>query len=131
MGHRASEGPLFTPGCKGDSKYISELVVKDKMVWDEDRKCIFIVRSAYRLAWEIEAEGGNASCSDLTKMHGVWSGVWSMNLPNKIKNFSWKACNGILATKDSIFCRKITANNICKACGRHVETIMHMLCFCS
>ena len=50
MGHRASEGSLFTPGCKDDSKYISESVVKDKMVWDEDRKCIFIVRSAYRLA---------------------------------------------------------------------------------
>ena len=54
-----------------------------------------------------------------------------LNMPNKIKHFSWKACNGILATKDSLFRRKITANNIYEACGMHVETIMHMLCFCS
>ena len=89
------------------------------------------MKSAYRLAREIEAEGGNASCLDPTKLHGVWRGVWSMNLLNKIKHFAWKACNGILATKESLFRTKITANNICEDCARHVETTMHLLCFCN
>ena len=31
----------------------------------------------------------------------------------------------------TLFRRKNTTNNICEACGMHVETIMHMLCFCS
>ena len=53
-----------------------------------------------------------------------------MNLPNKIKHFVWKACNGILPTKDSLFRRKITDINTCEGCGRQVETTMHMLCFC-
>lgn len=30
----------------------------------------------------------------------------------------------------TLFRRKITANNIYEACGMHVETIMHILCFC-
>ena len=110
---------------------ISESDAKDRMVWAKDKKGKFTIRSAYRLAREIEAEGGNTSCSNPTKMHGVWRGVWSMNLPNKIKHFAWKSCNGILPIKDSLFRRKIMANNICEVCGRQVETIMHMLCFCS
>ena len=102
---------------------------KIEWFWAEDKKGRFTVRSAYRLAQEIEAECGNASCSDPMKMHGVWRGMWSLNLPNKIKHFAWNACNGILATKDSLFHRKIMTNNICEACGRHIETIMHMLYF--
>ena len=93
---------------------INESVAMDRMVWAEEKKGSFTVRSAYRLAREVEAEGGNTGCSDPTKLHEAWKGVWSMNLPNRIKHFAWKACNGILATKDSIFRRKITANNICE-----------------
>ena len=54
-----------------------------------------------------------------------------MNLPNRIKHFAWKACNIILAIKESLFRRKITANNLCEDCGRHVQTTMHLLCFCN
>ena len=109
---------------------INESVAMDRMVWAKEKKGSFTVRSAYRLALEVEAEGGNAGCSDPTKLHDAWRGVWSMNLPNRIKHFAWKACNGILATKDSFFRRKIMTNNICEECGRHVETAMHLLCFC-
>ena len=110
---------------------LSNLVTKDRLVWAEDKKGRFTVRSAYKLAREIVAEDHNVSCSDQMKMQNVWRGVWSIKLPNKIKHFAWKACNGILATKEALFRRKITANNICKACGEHEETIMHMLCFCN
>ena len=74
---------------------------KTKLVWAKDKKGRFTVSSACKLAQEIEAEDCNARCFDPTKMHGIWRGVWRMNMPNKIKHFSWKACNGILATKDS------------------------------
>ncbi|KAK7853028.1 hypothetical protein CFP56_037176 [Quercus suber] len=93
---------------------ISESVAMDKMVWAKEKKGSFTMRSTCRLAWEVEAAGGNAGCSDSTKLHRAWRGT----------------CNGILATKDSFFCRKITANNICEEHGRHVETAMHLLCFC-
>ena len=43
---------------------ISESVAKDRTVWVEDKKGKFSVKSVYRLAWEIEAEGGNTGCSD-------------------------------------------------------------------
>ena len=67
---------------------ISESFTKDRMVWAEEKKGHFLVRSAYWLARNSGAEGGDTSCSDPTKMQGVWRGVWSMNLPNKIKHFA-------------------------------------------
>ena len=30
----------------------------------------------------------------------MMQGVWSLNVPNKIKHFVWKACNGILPPKN-------------------------------
>lgn len=67
---------------------ISESIAMDKMVWAKEKKGSFTVRSACRLAWEVEAAGGNAGCSDSTKLHGAWRGVWGMNLPNRIKHLS-------------------------------------------
>ena len=110
---------------------ISETRARDRMVWAGDKKGNFTVRSAYRLACDIEAEGSNSSCSDPSMMQGVWRGVWSLNVPNKIKHFVWKACNGILPTKESLYRRKITESKICEACGGRTETTMHALCFCN
>nr|POE92192.1 hypothetical protein CFP56_53905 [Quercus suber] len=53
---------------------ISESVAKDRMVWAEDKKGNFIVRSAYKLARDIEAEGSNIGCSDPSTINEVWHG---------------------------------------------------------
>ena len=42
---------------------LSNLVTKDRLVWAEDKKGRFTVRSAYKLAREIVAEDHNVSCS--------------------------------------------------------------------
>ena len=52
-------------------------------------------------------------------------------MPNKIKHFAWKACNGILPTKESLFRRMITESKTCEACCGQTETTMHVLCFCN
>ena len=109
---------------------ISVATTRDRMVWAEEKKGKFSVRSAYRLARECMAKGGSSGCSDQSMVHRVWKGVWSMNVPNKIKHFVWKACNGILPTKDALYRRKITDSKICEACGKQEETAMHVLCFC-
>ena len=54
---------------------ISESFARDRMVWAEEKKGHFSVRSAYWLARNSGAEGGVSSCSDPSKMQGVWRGV--------------------------------------------------------
>ena len=48
-------------------------------------------------------------------------------MPNKIKHFVWKACNGILPTQESLYRRKITESKICEACGGRKK----LPCMCS
>ena len=47
---------------------ISESRARDRMVWAEDKRGNFMVRSAYRLARDIIVEGSNIDCSNPSKM---------------------------------------------------------------
>ena len=47
---------------------ISESRARDRMVWAEDKRGNFMVRSAYRLARDIVVEGSNIGCSNPSKM---------------------------------------------------------------
>ena len=47
---------------------ISESRARDRMVWAEDKRGNFTVRSAYRLARDIVVEGSNIGCSNPSKM---------------------------------------------------------------
>ena len=40
-----------------------------------------------------------------------------MNVPNKVKHFTWKACRNILATKENLWRRKVTQEGLCEECG--------------
>ena len=50
-------------------------------------------------------------------------------MPNKIKHFAWKACKDILATKENLWKRKITKDNLCKSCGNAPESTCHIFWF--
>lgn len=54
-----------------------------------------------------------------------------MKVPNKIKNFWWRACKNSLATKENLFKRKCAPTNLCPICDLEVETVEHMLFLCS
>ena len=53
-----------------------------------------------------------------------------MQVPNKVKHFAWKACRDILATKENLWKRNITKDNLCESCGKAPKTICHIFWFC-
>lgn len=75
-------------------------------------------------------DGGMAGCSSSSKIRKVWRSLWGMNLPNKVKHFSWKVCVNILDTKENLWRRNITNNRLCEYCGTHTETVGHLFWFC-
>jgi hypothetical protein len=60
----------------------------------------------------------------------MWSALWSLNIPPKIKSFWWKACHNALPTGETLFSRKLIANPICQRCRRAAETIEHIIFRC-
>ena len=63
-------------------------------------------------------------------MKEFWKFIWRLKVPNKIRNFTWRACWNILPTKANLFRWKITADNICEVCGNFEETTAHVLWNC-
>ena len=49
-----------------------------------------------------------------------------MCVPNKVKHFAWRACIDILVTKENLWKRRITKDNLCEAYGKGPESACHI-----
>ena len=103
---------------------------QDRMVWSENKSGKFTIWSAYWLAQLDRGGEGRAECSNPTSVKRIWRGVWSMDLPNKVKHFAWKACRNILATKENLWKRKITRDGVCEGCKKEIESTGHLFWTC-
>ena len=57
----------------------------------------------------------------------LWSAIWKLKLPNKIKIFGWWACHDILPIAVNLTRRKVTSENNCPLCMRELESTVHAL----
>jgi hypothetical protein len=60
----------------------------------------------------------------------VWYVIWNLRVPNPIKFFIWRACNGLLPTKSNLFQRKIVDSNLFPCCSSDSETGFHVIWKC-
>ena len=75
---------------------ISPNNVVDRLYWKYDSKGQYTVKSAYK-----------SLTTQLSTLHPnhyfpLWKTLWSLNLPQKVKNFIWSLCNNCLPTKDQL-----------------------------
>ncbi|KAK7859277.1 hypothetical protein CFP56_007775 [Quercus suber] len=103
---------------------LSNRLPPDKVIWAANKNGRFSVRSAYRLAMEEFWKEGNGDCSNCSTMKQ------GLETPNKIRNFTWKACHNILATKENLLKRHITTDDKYAECGKESESICHLFWFC-
>ena len=61
----------------------------------------------------------------------VWSILWMLNVPKKIKVFGWRACQNILPTRANLRRRKVMDEDVCMLCLREAETGVHALWDCA
>ena len=78
---------------------LSRRYVEDSLIWMNQRKWIFTIKSAYKVSKEVLREGRVAESSRGCIGKGVWFALWKLRIPNKIRVFGWRACNEILPTK--------------------------------
>ena len=75
------------------------------------------------------------SCSidlgrDKQNNKNFWKTIWGLNVPNKIKSFSWRASKNILPTKSNLGRRNILDNPTCEACDEEAKSSGHCLWSC-
>lgn len=90
----------------------------------------FFVRSAYYLRRNIISADSPKSSVGRSCWDKLWQKIWQLNLPNKIKVFTWKACNDILPVKTLLRSRRIPIDEMCSSYGVDRESLMHCLCYC-
>ena len=46
----------------------------------------------------------------------LWKGIWSLQIPNKVKNLLWRASRGAMPTKEALVRRTIIKDPLCDRC---------------
>ena len=101
----------------------------DRLVWAATPNGKFTVKSAYWLAMDMhnaEQEG----TSEASGQRQLWKSIWGVVMPNKIKNFVWRACQNFLPTKSNLYRRQVINSEVCEVCDKSCETTSHVLLHC-
>jgi hypothetical protein len=100
----------------------------DRWIWGADKHGLFTVKSAYHVARSLilneDSDGPNPSAS-------LWNGIWTAQVPSKVKICAWKACANILPTRSRLSERGIDIDTHCPLCEEEVESPLHALRDCS
>ena len=77
---------------------VSEGCVEYLLIWPLTLDGNYSVQSAYRMLAE-EASSQDPGSSSMEGSQKVWTGIWKIRTPNKIRHFIWHAARDSLPTK--------------------------------
>ena len=84
---------------------------RDKLIWPFTPSGQYTVKLGYRFLDE-----GSTSVQASADDSLFWKKIWDLEVPNKVKNFVWRACKEALPTKENLYRRKIAQNALCENC---------------
>ena len=87
------------------------------------------MKSAYWIAM-VAASTEQEGTSGASGQKQLWKTIWSAEVPNKIRNFVWRACQNIIPTKSNLCRRQVLNSDTCEQCGKCSETTSHILLHC-
>ena len=105
----------------------------DSLIWTRSRSGTFSVCSVYFLQTELERnlKENQASSSNPSQLNSFWNGIWSAQVPPKVKTIIWRACHDSLPTRTKLFDRKVLNSFSCVLCTKEAETCNHFFLECS
>ena len=106
-------------------------MLDDRQVWAKTSNGFFSVRSAYKLALELDSNREIGSCFDGSNIRCFWKRLWSIQIPHKVRHFAWRAACDILPTKENLVRRKVMVDSGCEECGNASKSFFHLFWECS
>lgn len=94
---------------------------EDKLIWVGNTRGVFSVKSAYYIAHKVveSTEEGESSLGDCRT--SPWKRMWHLNIPAKMRIFSWRACMNELPTMLNLQRRGVNCCETCPSCGREAK----------
>ena len=110
---------------------LSRRVIQDALIWSFTKNGKYTVKSGYDVTKQLrKAESNSRETSVQRANDSFWSRIWKAKVPNKVKIFSWRACQNIFPTQDNLVCKRVTEDARYCFCQRATETILHVLWEC-
>jgi hypothetical protein len=106
---------------------------EDIMAWHYERNGNFSVKSAYKLAYNLNngtrwIAGGSGAQNNARK---IWSVIWSAKVPAKVRIFGWRTARDNLPTTRNKQRRTLETLSTCKLCGMTEENSFHATVSCT
>ena len=102
---------------------------EDTLIWPKTKDGQYSVKLGYQLLCAKELSGSTSGSSNKVNQR-MWSGLWRLKVPNKVKTFAWQACSESLPTMVNLARRRVVLSNSCTSCNRGLETVIHALWGC-
>ena len=87
------------------------------LIWPKTKDGQYSVKLGYQLLCAKELNG-SASRSSNEVNQRMWSGLWRLKVPNKVKTFAWQACSESLPTMVNLARRRVVLSNSCTSCNK-------------
>uniref|UniRef100_A0A7N2RFA1 Reverse transcriptase zinc-binding domain-containing protein n=1 Tax=Quercus lobata TaxID=97700 RepID=A0A7N2RFA1_QUELO len=100
------------------------------MMWLHTARGVYSVKSGYYVATQVLRGADWTESSRGVCGSKVWTMLWKLKVPNKIKVFGWRVCQNILPTRDNLVHRRIIDDDTCELCKSTSETVIHALWEC-
>uniref|UniRef100_A0A803Q7D4 Reverse transcriptase zinc-binding domain-containing protein n=1 Tax=Cannabis sativa TaxID=3483 RepID=A0A803Q7D4_CANSA len=101
---------------------------EDKLIWHHSENGSYTVKSGYHLAENLEKMNDSSTSNTIRSW---WNRLWALNLPKKVKIFSWRVINDALPTAVNLMHRKISPSTACSLCNCPRESSGHALFLCT
>ena len=91
----------------------------------------YSVRLGYHIARLVQKEMLDyEECSESNTNIPIWSRLWKVRIPNKVKFFGWRAGHEILPTGENLAKRQILKEDTCQLCKLGSKSVLHVLWDC-
>ncbi|KAF4391145.1 hypothetical protein F8388_009567 [Cannabis sativa] len=92
--------------------------MEDKLFWPFTPNGHYNVKSGYRVSRELNLHP--TRCSNMDEIQKWWRMLWSLQIPPRMKLFSWRVCNNWLPAKTNLKHRGMDINTCYDICGRRI-----------
>lgn len=99
---------------------------EDKLIWSFEKSGEAVKRSLYAFISTKRRQESQKPSSSHQIPKQVCNGIWSIQCPQKIKSFMWRATSNAVATESNLLKRDIGSSRCCEFCGDE-EDIEHLL----
>ena len=118
---------IFAPQEVDFTKHIPlvQCVLADFIFWPMSQDVQYSCKSGYKFL-KVEVAMDRHVEPPLDEKN-LWNGIWSLNLPNKVKKLTWRACQNFMLMKSNLVWQIIINCPLCDQCKVVLESPLHAL----